>query len=409
MAVPSQQTRNSLREFRLFLEEICCNLCRFQHLYQDDHSPESIKINQEVYLGMPDAFADIRVQPSDDSAYFIEVKYGYPILRLLSSLERKYGKHSHALMGASKLILVVEPNHYDNWDDVKSTIQSQLHPSLKLEVWNEDYLMALIKDTFGVHLDSFSEANLLDLRAAIDDAKGMYAFGEKNWNNDSLQSSLLWQFGFWKLRQLCETRNVVPREMVPPGLYQDVVVLMVDLCAYSSYVRDTWDDEVVRHVLTSFYSKVRYEILNTGGMLFESVGDQVNALFGMPEPIPSSCQDALDCARALIDIGNSVSTTWQRHIDRVQHSRGVHIGMAIGDIQVVSLRPYGRAHLGAVSDALNMAARLQDQAGSGEIVISNSYYQSLPERSKDGFEALEAIDAKNMGKINAWKLRVHPE
>ncbi|ETW93704.1 MAG: hypothetical protein ETSY1_38080, partial [Candidatus Entotheonella factor] len=183
----------------------------------------------------------------------------------------------------------------------------------------------------------------------------------------------------------------------------------VDLCAYSSYVRDTRDDEVVRHVLTSFYSKVRYEILNTGGMLFESVGDQVNALFGMPEPTPSSCQDALACARALIDIGNSVSTTWQRHIDRVQHSQGVHIGMAIGDIQVVSLRPYGRAHLGAVSDALNMSARLQDQAGPSEIVISNSYYQSLPEPSKDGFEALEAIDAKNMGKINAWKLRVHPE
>lgn len=75
----------------------------------------------------------------------------------------------------------------------------------------------------------------------------------------------------------------------------------------------------------------------------------------------------------------------------------------------VSLRPYGRAHLGAVSDALNMAARLKDQAVSGEIVASNSYYQSLPEPSKDGFEALEAIDAKNMGKINAWKLRAHPE
>ncbi len=184
---------------------------------------------------------------------------------------------------------------------------------------------------------------------------------------------------------------------------------MVDLCAYSSYVRDTHDDDVVRHVLTAFYSKVRYEILNTGGMLFESVGDQVNALFGIPEPTPSSCQDALACARALIDIGNSVSNKWQRHIDRVQHSRGVHIGLTIGDIQVVSLRPYGRAHLGAVSDALNMAARLKDQAVSGEVVVSNSYYQRLPESSKEEFEALEAIEAKNMGKINAWKLRVHPE
>lgn len=334
MALPSQHTRNALRELRLFLEEICCNLCRFQYLYQDGYTPESIQINQEVYLGMPDAFADIRVQPPGDSAYFIEVKYGYPLPRLLSSLKRKYGHDdSQRLMGACKLILVIEPDHYDHWDDVKATIQSQLHPSLQLEVWDEAHLVSLIKDTFGVHLDSLSETNLLDLRTAIDDTKGMYAFGEKTWNNDLLQASLLWQFGFWKLRQLCETHNFIPRDIIPPGLYQNVVVLMVDLCAYSSYVRDTPDDEVVRHVLTAFYSKVRYEILNTGGMLFESVGDQMNALFGIPEPTPSSGQDALACARALIDIGNSVSNTWQRHIDRVQHSRGVHIGMAIGDIK----------------------------------------------------------------------------
>lgn len=63
MSIPPQHTRNSLRELRLFLEEICCNLCRFQHLYQNGYAPESVKINQEVYLGMPDAFADIKVTP----------------------------------------------------------------------------------------------------------------------------------------------------------------------------------------------------------------------------------------------------------------------------------------------------------------------------------------------------------
>ncbi len=152
MAIPPYLTRNALRELRLFMEEICCNLCRFQHLRQDGYSPESIKINQEVHLGMPDAFADIRVQLPGDSAYFIEVKYGYPLSRLLSSLRRKYGHDSHALLGASKLLLVLEPDYYDNWNDVKTTIQSQLHPSLQLEIWDEAHLVASIKETFGVHL-----------------------------------------------------------------------------------------------------------------------------------------------------------------------------------------------------------------------------------------------------------------
>ncbi|WP_089718049.1 hypothetical protein [Candidatus Entotheonella palauensis] len=133
MSMPSQHTQSSLRELRLFLEEICCNLCRFQHLYQDGYAPESVQINQEVYLGLPDAFVDIRVQLPDGSAYLIEVDYGYPLPRLLNSLQRKYSQPSHQFLGASKFILVLEPDHYENWNDVKAAIQSRLHPSLQLE------------------------------------------------------------------------------------------------------------------------------------------------------------------------------------------------------------------------------------------------------------------------------------
>ena len=403
-----QYTERELRELRLFLEEICCNLCRFYHLQHDGYAPESVKINQEFALDVPNAFADIRVQVPDAPAYFIEVNYGYSRQRLLSSLQRKYGDHSRAIADAAKLILVIDAHRYEDWSDIEATIRSQLNPALTLEVWDERHLLDRLQDTFEVHLDTVSEANLLDLRAAIDRTKGIYAFGEA-WCNDSLQSSLLWHFGFWKLRQLCEAHNFVSRDILPPGIYKNVVVLMADLCAYSSYVRDTRDDEVAQHSLTTYYSNARYEVLNTGGMMFQFVGDEVTGLFGLPQFTPSAFQDALACARALIDIGNSVSNKWQRQIDRVQPSRGVHIGIATGDVQIVSLRPYGRAHLGAVSDAINMAARLVDQARSGEIVVSNSYYQGLDEATQAQFEALDSIDAHNIGTINAWKLRLNPE
>src|SRR5580698_10391402 len=51
-----------LRQVRLFLEEICCDLCRFQHVKQDGVAPESVSVNREAYLGEPGAFADIRVK-----------------------------------------------------------------------------------------------------------------------------------------------------------------------------------------------------------------------------------------------------------------------------------------------------------------------------------------------------------
>src|SRR5262249_10939552 len=145
------------------------------------------------------------------------------------------------------------------------------------------------------------------------------------YTNEPLKSALLWHFGFWRLRQLRESRGLTPREIVPPGLYRGVAVLLADLCAFSSYVRDTPDDDVVRHCLTSFYSKARYQIINQGGMVYQFVGDQVIALFGVPDQRPGFVKEALDTAHALVDIGNSISNHWQRHIDRVQTSGGVHI------------------------------------------------------------------------------------
>jgi class 3 adenylate cyclase len=285
---------------------------------------------------------------------------------------------------------------------VEADIRSSLKHGLQLEVWHEEQLLSRIQETFAVQIDAISEANVLDLRDAIDKAKGVHAFGAA-WTNDAVQQSLIWHFGFWRLRQLRDLYGLTPRSMMPPGLYRNVVVVMADLSAFSSYVRDTRDDEVVRHCLTAYYSKARYEILNTGGMLYQFVGDEVTGLFGVPQPTVEDLRAALACARALVDIGHSVANEWQRHLDRVQSARGVHIGIAMGEVQIVSLRPYGRAHLGAVSDAINMAARLLKYASAGEIVVSNTYYQGLDEASQGNFAELEGIEARNLGRLNAWK------
>ena len=214
----------------------------------------------------------------------------------------------------------------------------------------------------------------------------------------------MWQFGFWKLRQLRDAQKLGPREILPPGLYRGVVVLLADLCAFSSYVRDTPDDRIVRECLTSFYSKARYQILNNGGMLQQFVGDEVIGLFGIPDHSAGFAEDALETAKALLSIGKSVSHQWQRQIDRVQSSGGVHVGVAVGDMQIISLRPFGRTHVGAIGDCINVAARLMATAGPGEIVVSNSFLQALDEDSRAGFQEIEPVEGRNVGRIMAWKL-----
>lgn len=393
-----------LQELRLFLEEICCNLCRFRHVEEDGVAPETVRISQTAYLGMPGLFADIRVKLPDRPPYFVEVKYGCPPEQIVAHLGRKYGLRAAPQGGPSKVILVVDSHRHADWPQVQRRIEADLQPSLKLEIWDEERLSGLINSHFDTKLDSVSsEDAVIELRTALTRAKGQYAFGS-DWTGSELETHLLWHFGFWRLKQLREKNGLISRAILPPGMYREVAVLIADLCSFSSYVRDTPDDAVVRHALTSFYSKARYEVLNTGGMLYQFVGDEVIALYGIPDQTGDYLQSALECARALVDIGNSVSHEWQRHIDRVQTAEGVHIGMALGEVQVVSLQPFSRAHLSTVSDGINMAARLLLPAGPSDIVVSNAFFQALETETQAPFLQLDPIDAHNVGRINAWRL-----
>ncbi|HKS39732.1 MAG TPA: adenylate/guanylate cyclase domain-containing protein [Blastocatellia bacterium] len=392
-----------LRELRLFLEEICCDLSRFQHVAQDGVQPEDILINQEVYLGIAGAFADIEVRVPGNAPYFVEIKYGYPPDKIIRHINRKYGTPTQANREASKIVLVVDSESYDNWSEIENDIRACLRPGLSLEVWGEEKLLSLISKQFDLEINNLTEGEIAELHNAIDRAKGVHAFGE-SFSNDPLQSSLIWHFGFWVLRRLRESDNSTPRTIMVPGLYKSVVVIFADLSCFSSYVRDTRDDDVVRHVLTSFYSKARYQVLSYGGMLYQFLGDGVLALFGVLDRKESYVEDALSCAKALVDIGNSVSNEWQRQIDHLQSAGGCHIGMAIGELNIMSLRPFSRAHMGAIADSINTAARLSSNAAPDEIVVSNALFQKLDEESQAKFQEMEPVEARNIGRIRAWKL-----
>jgi class 3 adenylate cyclase len=393
-----------LDETRLFLEELCCDLCRFEHV-SAGLTGLDVNILREFHMGRPGAFADLRVEPKGQPPYFLEVKYRYPSAQIVRHLARKYGSDCLVPLVGMRLIVVVDRSGRDDWEAVTQEIRSVVHPDLTLEFWNEETVSKLVQDRFNVTIEMQTEMSFLKVRDVINQAKAAYAFGDQLATDPlhPLQASLLWQFGSWYLRERRQSETLDARAVLPPGLFSRVVVLLADLCSFSSYVRDTPDERISRQALTSFYSRARYQIINNGGMLYQFVGDEVVALYGLPGARASYVQDALDTARALVDIGNSVSHHWQRHIDRFQTSGGVHIGMAIGDLQVVSLQPFGRTHMGVVGDVINMAARLMSAAGPSEIVVSNTLFCELNETRQAEFKEIEPVDAKNLGRIKAWQ------
>jgi len=407
---PPQKTAEHvhfLRQLRLFLEEICCEICRFQVVGHHDLGAEGVQISREVDLGVPGAFADVVVRSPDRPPTFVEVKYGYASDRMVEHFIRKYQQPSPTVPDADRIIVVVDRAERSDWTQLEERLRKVTNPKLKLEFWDEARLQELVGECFGVELGAMTSdmtnEGLNELRNAIDDIKWRWAFGERHVESP-LKTSLLWHFGYSRLLQLHKVHKFAPEQILPPRRFRNAVVLLADLSSFSSFVRDTRDDEVMRNALTTFYSNSRYAVINTGGMMVQFVGDEVLALFGVPDVQDGYAQRALECARSLLQIGSSVSNRWQREIDRIQPSGGVHIGMAMGDIQSVLYRPFCRSHVGIVGDAVNLAARLLSQAATNEIVVSNTYFQTLSDRDQVGFQEMEPLEAKNVGLIKAWKL-----
>jgi class 3 adenylate cyclase len=395
-------------ELRLLLEEVCADLCRFEHTIAKGIRPDAINIDREASLGPPGAFADIRIQPHGQPARFVEVNFGYTNEALLKSLKRKYHVPTAVTKSASGVVLVVDEARRTDYANLIAQARAVLHPGLELEVWNEARLQQMIKRHFDADVDRIEPDRLLDVRAAIEHAMGRYAFRAapgQPYEHDALRAQLLWHLGFWRVRELYE-KTGHPRQVLQPATYPEVAIVIADLCSFSSFVRDTSDARVVRESLTSFYAKVRSQIIDRGGLLYQFVGDEVVGIFGLPDRREGYLDAAYETARAICSIGKSVTSQWQRRIDRLQPAHGVHVGMALGELELLSLRPYSRTHIGFVGDGLNVAARLMGQAGCDEIVVSNSLYAGISPRWQPEFSETEPIDAKNVGKIVGWRSKV---
>lgn len=383
-------------ELRLFLEELCSDLCRIRHVEDDGIPPEQINVGREVQLAGPNSFADIVVTAPGAPAYFVEIKYGLSLEETVRSVRRKYAVNHRAT--CNRLVVVTR-------DIEAAALQSRLRDcvctSLDIEVWDEKRLFADLDKYYGVKIEALTPDNIAVLHHATLQSNWKKLFIEDY--RETLASALFWHFSRWSLKWLRENENLGPNDIWRPGSYSDVAILMADLSGFSRYVHDTRDDRVVQQILTAFYSQSRHAVHEYGGMFYQFVGDEVVALFGYPVKRPGYFEDALNCAKALLDIGASTSAHWERQIDLVQDTRGLHIGIAIGELNLMPLRPFAHSHIGFIGNELNLTARLLADAAAGEILISNAFYQGLDEDRQAEFAETGPLDAKNIGKVRGWR------
>ena len=119
---------------------------------------EQVRIDREVWLGQPGAFADIRHVGRGTRHTLSEVKYGYPEEAILRHLRRSMGTRNAPV--GERVIVVADTARRKDWDGILAALRAELR--LPLEVWSAAELFARIQSAFGVTIQSLSPETLIE-------------------------------------------------------------------------------------------------------------------------------------------------------------------------------------------------------------------------------------------------------
>jgi class 3 adenylate cyclase len=159
-----------------------------------------------------------------------------------------------------------------------------------------------------------------------------------------------------------------------------VTVLFADLVD-STALADEEDPERVRARLDVFYDAMAEEIARAGGTVEKFVGDAVMAVFGAPTAQEDHAERALHAALAMRHrLGELFGDTLS-----------LRIGVNTGEVVVGAAREGSSFVTG---DAVNVAARLEQAAGAGEILAGERTAAAV----KGAFELEEPRSVEAKGK-----------
>ncbi len=151
-----------------------------------------------------------------------------------------------------------------------------------------------------------------------------------------------------------------------------VTVLFSDV-ADSTPLGEALDPEAIRAVMSRYFEVVQAVLERHGGSVEKFIGDAVMAVFGVPALHED---DALRAVRAAVEIGAELA----RLNEEFERKWGVTIANRTGvDTGEVIAGDPGRGQSFVVGDAVNTAARLEQSARSGEILVGESTHRLVRE------------------------------
>ncbi len=151
---------------------------------------------------------------------------------------------------------------------------------------------------------------------------------------------------------------------------REITVLFADIRSFS-ILAEKMDAEEVVSMLNQLFSVMVDIIFRNKGILDKFVGDQLMALFGL---IPSEHAHSYDAVKAAIEMQDAVEVLMRRRAKRNKDIFKIGIGVNTGNAIVGNVGSENRMDYTAIGDSVNVAARLEQIARGGEIIIGEETF-----------------------------------
>ncbi len=167
-----------------------------------------------------------------------------------------------------------------------------------------------------------------------------------------------------------------------PERWKLATLVFCDLSG-STAMGEQLDAEAVRSLMLSYFHEMRGALERHGGTVEKFVGDAVLAVFGVPE---AHEDDALRACRAALEMQARLGALNEEFERRFGTRIALRIGVNTG--QVVAGDASERETF-VTGDPVNVAARLEQAAGAGEVLLGEATYRLV--RDAVGAEAVDPI------------------
>ncbi len=176
-----------------------------------------------------------------------------------------------------------------------------------------------------------------------------------------------------------------------------VVTIVFTDVAGSTALGERLDPESLRRVMWRYFDTMQATLERYGGTVEKFIGDAIMAVFGVPAVHED---DALRAMRAAFEMSEALE-----HLNKdLAREHGVRIatrtGINTGEVIVGDTATDQKL---ATGDAVNVAARLEQAAQPGEVLLGEATYRLVADAAV--VEATPAVEAKGKSQpLAAWRL-----